>query len=130
MITMRRERLTPAKELKMGHEFIKETGIGILTSKFVEHEDGAVSVWTTFHGNDIYRGDFESRAHAESDVGQAPRSQGNENCNHDSGRIGKDGENPSKADTVSAGNVLSAQGDHAKAEELLKELDKLREEQK
>ena len=32
------------------------------------------------------------------------------NCNHDSGRIGKDGENPGKADTVSAGNVLSAQG--------------------
>ena len=63
-------------------------------------------------------------------VGQAPRSQGNENYNHDPGRIGKDGENPSKADTVSAGNVLSAQGDHAKAEELLKELDKLKEEQK
>ena len=108
MITMRRERLTPAKELKMGHEFIKETGI--VTSKFVEHEDGAVSVWTTFHGNDIYRGDFESRAHAESDVGQAPRSKGYENYNHDSGRVGKDGENPGKADTVSACNVLSAQG--------------------
>ena len=30
--------------------------------------------------------------------------------NHDPGRVRKDGENPSKADTVSAGNVLSAQG--------------------
>lgn len=43
-------------------------------------------------------------------VGQAPRSKGYENCNHDSGRVGKDGENPGKADTVSACNVLSAQG--------------------
>ena len=43
-------------------------------------------------------------------VGQAPRSKGYENYNHDSGRVGKDGENPGKADTVSAGNVLSAQG--------------------
>lgn len=50
----------------MKHEFIKETGLGDLTSKFVEHTDGTVSVYTTLHGNDIYRGDFESRAHAEA----------------------------------------------------------------
>ena len=41
---------------------------------------------------------------------QGGKDRDDYNCNHDSGRIGKDGENPSKADTVSAGNVLSAQG--------------------
>lgn len=41
---------------------------------------------------------------------QGGKDRDDYNYNHDPGRVRKDGENPSKADTVSAGNVLSAQG--------------------
>lgn len=50
----------------MEHNFYKEISLGTLTSKFKEHADGTVSVWTVLNGNDIYRGYFDDLSHAES----------------------------------------------------------------